>query len=92
MEKITQYLKICQVRPDYQNLFTPYQSSSRKRITFNLEEIELHYQEDFGIYLPVAKQPDKVEDISTAKKGKKKVKGSNEGVLCPGHAVCLELF
>lgn len=90
MEKIQQYLKICQIRPDYQILVTPYHQASRKRIIFNLEETELQYQEDFGIYLPMPKVKPKEEDTQKKKGSKKKVKGG--GVLCPGHAVCVELF
>lgn len=65
MEKIQQYLKINDIRPDYHRLLAPYERPSHKKIVMNLKEIELHYQKEFGIFIPAPNPPTRggVEEI-----------------------------
>lgn len=52
MEKIKQYYKITNIKPEYHVLYTPFYKPSKKRILLNGKELELHYIEEFGFYIP----------------------------------------
>jgi hypothetical protein len=51
MDKINQYYKISQVKPEYHVLFAPYYIPSKKRIILNGKELELHYYTEFQTYI-----------------------------------------
>ena len=51
MEKINQYYKITNIKPEYHILDPPYYVPSKKRIIFNGKELELHYLNEFKTYL-----------------------------------------
>lgn len=51
MDKIFQYYKITNVKPDYHILESPYYNSSNKRIIFNGKDLELHYSDEFHTYI-----------------------------------------
>lgn len=51
MDKIKQYYQITNVKPEYYVLISSYFKPSRKRIIFNGKELELHYNDEFKIYL-----------------------------------------
>lgn len=51
MEKINQYYKITNVKPEYHRLDPPYYKPSKKRIMFNGKELELHYLNEFKTYI-----------------------------------------
>lgn len=59
MDRIHQYLKICQVRPDYYNIPIPYQAITKKRLTFTLEETNLQFDKERGMYVA---EPSKKDD------------------------------
>ncbi len=67
MNKISQYYKLSEIKPDYHKLLLPYNVSSRKKILFNEKELELHYVNEFKIY---------IADNFTSKP----IKGANENV------------
>ena len=50
MDKITQYYKLTNIKPDYYTLNLPYYVATKKRIVFNGKELELHYVNEFGVY------------------------------------------
>jgi hypothetical protein len=52
MDRVKQYLKINDIQTNYYNIITPYQAPSIKRVKFNLQEMELHYQEEFDLFIP----------------------------------------
>lgn len=51
MEKIIQYYKITNIKPEYHVLHKPLYKPSRKRIILNGKELELHYLAEFGTYV-----------------------------------------
>ena len=51
MDKIRQYNKITDVKPEYYNLYIPMNKASKKKIIFNGKELELHYVKEFGTYV-----------------------------------------
>lgn len=53
MDKIKQYYKLTNIKPEYYALTIPYYTASKKRITFNAKELILYYLEEFGIYTDI---------------------------------------
>ena len=51
MDAIKQYYQLSDIRPSYHKLDKPFYQNSRKKIQFNLLEMDLHYLEEFGIYV-----------------------------------------
>lgn len=51
MDKIKQYYKMTNIKPEYHVLEAPYYTPSKKRIIFNGKELELHYSNEFHTYL-----------------------------------------
>lgn len=51
MDNILQYHKLSNIRPPYHSLDKPYSQNSGKKIQFNLLEMDLHYLDQFGIYV-----------------------------------------
>jgi len=51
MDKIQQYYKITNVKPEYHVLYIPYHKPSKKRIVLNGNELELHYVDEFSVYV-----------------------------------------
>ena len=51
MDKIKQYHKITNIKPEYHILIAPFYNPSRKRIIFNGKELELHYSNEFKMYI-----------------------------------------
>lgn len=51
MDKIKQYYKICDIKPEYYNIYDQFTKPSRKKIVFNGRELELYYVNEFGTYV-----------------------------------------
>lgn len=51
MEKIFQYYKITNIKPEYHILNSSFIKPSKKRIYFNGKELELQYLKEFGSYI-----------------------------------------
>lgn len=60
MEKILQYYKIADIKPEYHTLYMPFYKPSKKRILFNGKELELHFDDEFQVY----KEIKDLEEIS----------------------------
>lgn len=51
MNKIHQYIRITNIKPEYHILENIINKPSIKRITLNGKELELHYIDEFGAYV-----------------------------------------
>lgn len=54
-EIIKLYRKVCEVVPDGKEPRKPLAQPRIEKIIFNLNEIELYYNEHFGFYIPAKK-------------------------------------
>jgi hypothetical protein len=55
MDLIKQYYKLDEIKPAYYQTPVPYFAPSNKRVIFNMKELELHYNENFDVYLKSTK-------------------------------------
>jgi len=85
MDKIKQYHDLTEIRPDYHKLNIPLQKLSIKRVRFNKQELELHYNEEFGIY--ISKDSDILEEIETTKKTTKNASARNKPIKKGGSEI-----
>lgn len=53
MDQLKAYQLLARVKPAYFQTRTPYQTAHNRRITYNQRELELHYNEDLGVYVRV---------------------------------------
>jgi hypothetical protein len=51
MERIQAYHTLLRVKPPYQQLRTPFESSHLRRVQYNVRELQLHYRDQFGYYV-----------------------------------------
>ena len=55
METLELYQKISGIKPDYRKLTLPFLKPSIRKVQFNMKELDLHYYEEFGIYIDAEK-------------------------------------
>jgi len=53
MEVLKQYYELSDIKPKYHRVVAPFYNSSARKIQFNLKELDLHYLNQFGVYVDV---------------------------------------
>lgn len=79
MDRILQYQKLTNIKPEYHQLRTPYYQTSRYRFRYNIKEISLWYSEELGIFIDEDRKNRRDQKNQTGNKEKKKksYKGNN---------------
>jgi hypothetical protein len=78
MDRILQYQKLIDVKPEYYILSTPYRQASHKRFIFNVKELELWYDEEFDVFTPGPPSSQKEEKKNHNRRDRRGKRGGNE--------------